>query len=81
MTQRKLPVRSVSPTFMLANRFESLRETIASFVAGLNIRPSTIFTPGRISMPIGAMPRIWTFEKVFPSARGTLMSVSSSGET
>ena len=32
-------------------------------------------------MPIGAMPRTWTFENVFPSARGTLMSVRSSGET
>ena len=32
-------------------------------------------------MPIGAMPRTWTFEKVLPSSRGTLISVISSGET
>ena len=81
MTHRKLPVPRVSPTFMLAKRFASFRETMASFVAGLNIRPSTIFTPGRISMPMGAMPRTCTFENVFPSARGMLISVSSSGET
>ena len=54
---------------------------MASFVAGLNILPSTIFTPGRISMPMGAIPRTCTFENVFPSARGTLMSVRSSGDT
>ena len=54
---------------------------MASLVAGLNMRPSTIRTPGRISTPIGAIPRTWTFEFVLPSKRGTLMSVSSSGET
>ncbi len=66
---------------MPANRFERLRETMASLVAGLNIRPSTIVTAGRISTPIGAMPRTWTLENDLPSERGTLMSVSSSGET
>ena len=54
---------------------------MASFVPALNIRPSTILTPGRISMPIGAMPRTCTFENVFPSSRGTLIRVMSSGET
>ncbi len=66
---------------MPAKRFDRFRETIASLVAGVNIRPSTILAAGRISTPIGAMPRTWTFEKDLPSERGTLMSVKSSGDT
>ncbi len=66
---------------MFKNRLERFFETIASFVPRLNIRPSMTLTPGRISIPIGEMPRTCTLENVFPSERGTLMSVISSADT
>ena len=55
-------------------------ETIASFVPGRNICPSTIRIDGRSAIPAGDVPRTWTFV-LLPSVFGILTSVRISGET
>jgi hypothetical protein len=42
-----LPQRSEVPTFSPANCCDAARPTTISFVPGVNIRPSMIFTLGR----------------------------------
>jgi len=57
------------------------RAAIISFVPGLNIRPETSFTCGRIRNAVGVTPRTITFEPFGSSFFGSLKMMTVSGET
>ena len=56
------------------------RATITSLTPGRNMRPSMIFTYGRIVNAIGVTPRTRTFEPLGSSFFGILKMMTSSGE-
>ncbi len=80
MTHRSEPALRTFPRSQFANRCATLDGTIASSVPGLNIRPRTSLSVGRISNATGSStPRTWTFVFV-PSRFGVLTRTTSSGE-
>ena len=71
----------VSPMLVLANRWLMDLLTTISRCPGVNQRPATIFTFGRISNPVGDKKRMVTLVSPVPSFRGRTMTRISSPET